>query len=300
MLSAKGPLPVPAMMVPVLMLLIGGMLGTGVARAAPAEVPPPSYTAAQYVDSTGCVFYRRTATAEWEPRQTRDKRPLCGYDPTVIEAAPAAVAADAPPPMDRRAAPGLAARLAMLAAQPLSIVDARTIPGPLTACPGGPVMVQRYLLSDGRTVMRCGPQIDDPVGFINGAGVRGLRVAVSDVPDLPLPATAALLSALRGDLRAVPRHEPPQATTTTRARTTPARIAPGGDRYVQIGAFANAVNAEKVKARLRALGLPVSTGSARIGGKQVQVVYAGPLTGAEAQDALRDLRADGFRDAILR
>ncbi|HEY0212469.1 MAG TPA: SPOR domain-containing protein [Paenirhodobacter sp.] len=293
--------------VPVVMftsLLAGGLCVGMVAWAAPAEVPPASYSAAQYVDSTGCVFYRAAAGADWQPRQTRDGRPLCGYAPTQVDAV---VAPDAGAAVDRPAvAPGLPARsladrLATLANRPLTIMQARTIPGALTACPGAPVTVQRYVLSDGRTVMRCGPQIDDPAGFINGAGVRGLQVAGSNVHDLPLPATAAMLAALRADLRATGAADAPRPATGTRRNKSPsARAGAETGRYVQVGAFASAANADKVKARLRALGVPVSTGAARIGGKEVQVVYAGPLSGTDAEATLRRIRANGFRDAILR
>lgn len=273
------------------------------ASAAPAELPPASYTGAQYVDSAGCVFIRPGPDTEWEPRRTRDGGPLCGYEPTQIEPGPATeraveTAPPAPAPVDT--VPGLSQRLAAL--QPpraLTIVEAKTIPGAFTACPGAPVTVQRYILSDGRMVMRCGPQIDDPAGFINGAGVRGLRVQGSGVPDLPLPATAAMLATLHDTLRQPPAAAS-KASGSHHVRSAPARLSPDGARYVQIGAFANPVNAERVKARLRALGLPVSVGAARIGGKEVQVIYAGPLIEEQAPQTLRSLRASGFHDAILR
>ncbi|MFC3061313.1 SPOR domain-containing protein [Paenirhodobacter populi] len=296
------PVPAPILMIAGLLSCIALVAGAP-ASAAPAELPPASYTGAQYVDSTGCVFIRPAPDAEWEPRQTRDGQPLCGYEPTRTEPGPAAeraveAAPAAPAPADR--VPGLSQRLAAL--QPpraLTITGAKTIPGAFTACPDAPVTVQRYILSDGRMVMRCGPQIDDPAGFINGAGVRGLRVQGSDVPDLPLPATAAMLATLRDTLRQPPAAAP-KVSGGHHVRSAPARLSPNGERYVQVGAFADPVNAERVKARLRALGLPVSVGAARIGGKAVQVIYAGPLTGEQAPQALRNIRTNGFRDAILR
>lgn len=69
-----------------------------------------------------------------------------------------------------------------------------------------------------------------------------------------------------------------------------------GARYVQVGSFGVPANAEAAKARLRAAGLPVSSGAA---GK-LTVVYAGPVPGAEAARALAAVRAAGFGDAYLR
>lgn len=78
----------------------------------------------------------------------------------------------------------------------------------------------------------------------------------------------------------------------------PVASAPSGS-LVQIGAFAVSANAEKVAARLAALGYPVSRGTAQ--GGRLQVIYAGPFTtGAKAHEAWTHLRSSGFKDAILR
>ncbi len=47
---------------------------------APAELPPPDFSARQYIDSKGCVFLRDGEV--WSPRQARDGTLLCGYPPT--------------------------------------------------------------------------------------------------------------------------------------------------------------------------------------------------------------------------
>lgn len=51
------------------------------ADRAPAEAPPPGFTAAQYIDSQGCVFVR--SGAGWAARIARDGSAICGYPPTL-------------------------------------------------------------------------------------------------------------------------------------------------------------------------------------------------------------------------
>lgn len=52
---------------------------------APAEEPPSSYKGTQYVDSTGCVYIRAgtAGNVTWVPRVTRDRQPVCGYQPSL-------------------------------------------------------------------------------------------------------------------------------------------------------------------------------------------------------------------------
>ncbi len=71
--------------------------------------------------------------------------------------------------------------------------------------------------------------------------------------------------------------------------------------YVQVGTFGQTANADAVKARLAALGLPVSTSKITRSGKVLQIVYAGPFgSDAAARAALTQTRNAGFGDAILR
>lgn len=250
--------------------LMIGLMAALPAVAGPAELPPPGYAGAQYVDSTGCVF-RRDGAGEWQARLTRDGKPLCGYAPTH--------ASGRPGPLARVAAP------------PVTIAEAQTVPGALTSCPNRPAMAQRYRLSDGRVVMRCSSQQDDPVGFINAAGLPGLQVE-GPAPG-PFGRQKVLLDiALRNPL--------PEAPAKARAPARAKVPAKGAERFVQIGAFGDAGNAQKVKARMRALGLPVATSSMKRGGKVLELIFSGPFDAQGAACAVEKLRGNGFPDAFIR
>ncbi len=62
---------------------------------------------------------------------------------------------------------------------PVRITGTETVAAAATACPAGMAAAQRYILSDGRSVVRCGGAAENPVGFINAAAVPGLVVTSS-------------------------------------------------------------------------------------------------------------------------
>ncbi|MFT3688140.1 SPOR domain-containing protein [Paenirhodobacter sp.] len=250
-------------------LAVGLMAALPVA-AGPVELPPPEYAGAQYVDSAGCVF-RRDAAGQWQARLTRDGQPLCGYTPSPVPGAPRPLVQAAP--------------------QRVTITETRTVPGALTSCPNRPAMAQRYLLSDGRVVMRCSSLRGDPVGFINAAGLPGLRVE-GPAPG-PLPATPRMTVLLDLALRN-PLPEAPRAHVPAKIRKQ------GRERFVQIGAFGDPENAQKVKAQIWALGLPVATSTLKRGGKELELIFSGPFDAKGADQAVRKLRRNGFRDAFVR
>ena len=94
---------------------------------------------------------------------------------------------------------------------------------------------------------------------------------------------------------AKPVAEAPRPSTPAKKKA-PVRKDPLAGKYVQVGAFGIARNAERTKARLHDLGLPVST--QQVSG--LTIVFAGPLEPQELQEALRAVRRAGFSDAYIR
>ncbi|GLS86490.1 hypothetical protein GCM10010873_14640 [Cypionkella aquatica] len=104
--------------------------------------------------------------------------------------------------------------------------------------------------------------------------------------------------------RAKVKRQQVAGTVTVSSKGTAAAAAPKaakGGAWVQIGTFGVASNAAGAAAQLRALGLPVAKSKLNRGGKNLQIVLAGPFgSGADAQAALRMARGAGFGDAYIR
>ncbi|NBV62350.1 MAG: hypothetical protein EBR73_15035 [Rhodobacteraceae bacterium] len=101
-----------------------GVLGPSAVQAqaflsteVPAEFPPASFRAAQYVDSRGCVYVRAGASGvvNWVPRINRQRQHICNAQPSLAAAAPA------PAPVAVAAAPAAAA----VAMRPARVAQAR-------------------------------------------------------------------------------------------------------------------------------------------------------------------------------
>ncbi|MES2432513.1 MAG: SPOR domain-containing protein [Pseudomonadota bacterium] len=99
----------------------------------------------------------------------------------------------------------------------------------------------------------------------------------------------------------VKKHVAATVTVSSKGQAEAAPKAVRGGAWVQIGTFGVAANAAGAAAQLQALGLPVAKAKLHRGGKDLQIVMAGPFgSGDDAQAALRMARGAGFGDAYIR
>lgn len=239
-----------------------------------------------------------------------------------LAAAPAAAAAKAPEPAPAAApaavrsaiaAPPARAGAPAVTSAPTAtkgaarLVQIRAIAGRATYCPDPGPSAQRFLLSDGRRVTRCGAPVADALGYLNGLGAPGLSVEAGRAS---VREERRALAADAGDYRVVwasgelatrSTIAAPAATARAAARGDAAGPAAAGPYYVQAGAFAVPANADATVARLRALDLPVASAADRVGARPVRIILAGPFTTiAAASEARARLRGAGYPNAYLR
>jgi hypothetical protein len=276
----------------------------------PAELPPESFTDAQYVDSTGCVFLRAGLNDEvmWVPRVTKDRKPLCGYAPSLVPSAPAVEqAVDVVAP--QTAAEPAAAEIEPAATPPKKTrrkAAAARKPVPVRCAPEAPLLARVPLVSGGMAVIclsadaRLVPQtavlrFEDAVPLAPGSGQvlvcpRGAKV-VQRVPVLSGGSTL-LCTVGTGSL----------AKLSVPKLKSASKAAPGAEgRFVQVASFVQPANAARTKSWLAGQGLPVATGRLTRRGQEFEVIFAGPFFQADTANATLSLvRAAGFDDAFLR
>lgn len=99
----------------------------------PAQFPPASYKGKQFVDSRGCVYIRAgiDGNVNWVPRVARNRKQLCGYQPTAVAGTtsrPTQRAAPEQITLNGGAAPAAAAPAAR--ARPAASTPAASTPAP--------------------------------------------------------------------------------------------------------------------------------------------------------------------------
>ena len=226
----------------------------------PAELPPAGYAANRYVDSRGCVFIR------------------AGYGPNTVWVPQVTrdrkllcgQAPSLPPEPAAGPAPKPAAAPPAPAGLPAATRPAATVPKGF-----------RPAWNDGRLNPLRGPR--SSAGDAAMARIWTDTVPMRLKPDAPDSAGT------------------PGATIRMSSRAPAVRPEPRAGRLIQIGVFARPANAAAALERLRAAHLPVQTRMVGLNGGAATLVLAGPFApGAELQDALARLRADGFADAFTR
>lgn len=313
----------------------------------PAEIPPADFTAAQYIDSAGCVF-RRTEDG-WLARTDPEGAPLCGFPPT-LSARRSAFGNEAAlfPGPDEPEAERIHRELAEaiipnlqtgellqvpggrddLAVSEAALADhgAAIPPGPATTDEGGTqgelgrMMALAPVLSAGMTranhTDRLCALIGRPAHDTGAAGMElcGSETAPATLPPVrhvPEPARAAQRIAADGPAdrgirqpgRQVVRKD--AAATGTEARPAASlprasqEMIPPGTRYLQVGVFSEAQDADRLARKLAGLGLPVARSRDARRGRQL--ILVGPLDGREAIVRMIDrLGRAGFHNVVAR
>ena len=247
-----------------------------VAETGPAELPPADYAGRSYTDSAGCAFQRAgiSGTVLWVARIGADKQPVCGLSPTF---------APMPQIAEVMGKPAGKARKTTTRADPLQLVGQESLPPGDSLCPAGTTHAIRLWLSDGRRVTRCGANDGDSLATVNGLGLPGLKVAGEKADPSALAAAQGKGAA---GYRLVWSGEAAQPSAAQ-------------GRWVQVGAFADPANADRVVGRLGELGLGAATQPVKAG--RLRAVLAGPFADtASLTYALLLLQGAGFPEAFAR
>ncbi len=301
--------------------------------AGPAELPPPSYQGQQYVDSRGCVFLRAGYGGEvaWVPRLSRDRKQLCGYEPTggvAAAAAPEPVAKPAPkaaaapegkaPKATAKAAAKKPAPKVVSKPAPKATADAaeESAKYPLVKPPPG----YKLAWKDDRLNPNRGKQTVEGFLAMDEIWTRTTPAELREESAIKRSPVTIIVRHSDGSTSKVKGHVLSskggeklvqvkgsgeilmvKSTKSVAPEDGAAKVAEpvaAGRFLVQVGTFGMASNADGAADRLKGQGLPVARG--KLKGGALTVVYAGPFaSAAEAKQALTAARSLGFSDARI-
>lgn len=145
------------------------------------------------------------------------------------------------------------------------------------------------------------------VRIAKGPAVQTVRVARGEMPagiDRPAQDRIRVVKSMGNPMTLLPGRSGGVVVATKAAApetAQPAAAYRADYRYVQIGTYGEAANAERAKERLKSMGYPVSVAQSTLGGKPVSVIFAGPFNASDnVMAALSDARAAGYADAFPR
>lgn len=177
----------------------------------PVNFPPSSFTGTQFVDNRGCIYIRAgfQGAVSWVPRVGRDRRVICGQQPTFSGAsAPATTAAPAPQPTP---APAQPRQTAVAEAESRPAAPRRSgLPAWMTRTPSpadGPSIVSRPAQEETRGRSAA-------VTTVREAPVRTLTTLPETVRPAPVVAPAPVPVATRPQMvqPAAPAQQPRRVT----------------------------------------------------------------------------------------
>ncbi|MEM9552027.1 MAG: SPOR domain-containing protein [Pseudomonadota bacterium] len=299
----------------------------------PAEFPPSSYKGRQYVDSRGCVFIRAgiDGIVNWVPRVTRERRLVCGFEPTFKAGVPLQSAprsgqeperitidpSNAQPPSRPESATATTAAVAPVASTPRAVSTA----GPETRVVRSHIYQNRQNTTnfdvphgfrpvqwdDDRLNPRRAERTLVPAQVRNPVIPSGFRAAWDDERLNPRRGVGGEFGETTTDqiwTRTVPRAlitQPidrpvirPEAVVSTKSESTIAPV------YVRVGAFSSGGDAQSTVNALEQSGLPARVAEGRSGSKRYPIVLAGPYPSKDAaRSALAQVRKAGYRKARL-
>lgn len=234
------------------LLAVGAASAQGLSTTAvPAEFPPASFEGRQYVDSTGCVFVRAgvSGNVTWVPRVTRDRKHVCGAEPTFSRSAAAAPAAPAAQPSVQSATPSatretataprstartapvtapVTAAAPVAAPRPSTTAIRITQPDPArSACQNASGVSAAYTVQHNGSPVRCGPQAASHVTQADPKSARS--VAKRQQRTVPPPGTVVTRDMVPPRTRVAPARVYAEQQISTVGIKVPAGMQPVWD-----------------------------------------------------------------------
>lgn len=262
----------------------------------PAEIPPASYAAKQYVDTKGCVYVKAGVgnSVTWVPRVTRSRELVCGYRPSLQTLAQPAAVKNVPTVAPLRTAS------ATQKTRPATVKQ--TAASPVPRLPKG----YKPVWDDGR--------LNPRRGFGTESGKAEMRKVWTDtVPMKLVPENGQDVKLKQAHIRyqeANGTGSSSRTATGTKSVPKTMRVAKSssrkvstksGGRLVQVAAFGVAGNAQTTANKFHQMGLPVVLRSTKYNGKNLNVLYLGPFArNADIKVGLNAAHTAGFKDAFVK